>query len=481
MSYDYDVLVIGGGAAGLTASQVGAGLGARVLLVERHRLGGECTWTGCVPSKALLHAARVAHTMRQGSPGLPGREPEVDFPTLMAHVRHHSQAIYDEDDSPAAVARQGVASVLASARLVGPHEVELRVEDGPTRRVTFRYGIIATGSQPAVPDIPGLTDGPFLTNDTLFDLSELPRRLAILGAGPIGTEMAQAFQRLGSQVTVLDHHDRTLPHDDKDLADSLQALLQREGVQYRLATHVARVTYAANGDVTLHLASGDTVQAEQLLVATGRTPRLTGLGLEALGISTTSEGVRVDAYGRTTLSHLYAVGDAAAGPNFTHWCEHTARNAVTHALLKLPTKNRPDLLPWVTYTAPELAHVGATETQLRQRGTHYQSFSFPYHALDRARTDDVQNGLIRIYARTLDGKIYGASILGAAAGELISTLALAMTHGLALRHLSATLLPYPTYTLGARRAADNWAIKDVLPLVRPVVKTLFGLHGAPLL
>lgn len=480
MRYDYDLLVIGGGAAGLTASQVGAGLGARVLLVERRRLGGECTWTGCVPSKALLHAARVAHTMRQGSPGLPGREPEVDFPTLMAHVRQHSQAIYDADDSPAAVARQGVTVAQASARLVGPHEAELRAEAGTTRRVTFRHGILATGSQPAVPAIPGLTDGPFLTNDTLFDLAALPPRLAILGAGPIGTEMAQAFQRLGSQVTVLDHHHRTLRHDDKALADSLQALLQREGVQYRLGTHVTQVTYAPSGDVTLHLASGDTVQAQRLLVAAGRTPRLAGLGLEALGVAATNDGITVDAYGRTTLPHLYAVGDAAAGPNFTHWCEHTARNAVTHALLKLPTKNRPDLLPWVTYTAPELAHVGATEAELRQRGTHYQSFSFPYHALDRARTDDVPTGLICLYARTWDGKLYGASILGAAAGELISTLALALTHGLTLRHLSATLLPYPTYTLGARRAADEWAIKDVLPLVRPVVKKLFGLHGAPL-
>lgn len=474
---DYDYLVIGGGAAGLTAAGLGASLGAKTLLVERHRLGGDCTWTGCIPSKTLLHAARVAHTVRTADAvGIGADAPRVDFAAVLDRVHRVRQHVYDEADAPERLAAFGVETAHAEAVFLDPHTVRLTDADGSARRVTFEKGLIATGSRPVVPTIDGLDGVPFLTNETLFELTEQPASLLVLGAGPIGIEMAQAFARLGTRVTVIDKGGRPLSHDDPELVALLLPRLDADGIAFRFHADVTAVEKAGQG-VSVHLKGGETLHADRLLVATGREARTDGLGLDAAGVETNTRCIVVDETGRTSRHHLYAAGDVSGGPQFTHWCEHSARVATLHALVHLPGRLHPERLPWVTYTDPELAHVGATARELKEAGTAFETYRFPFDRLDRALTEDAPVGLVKVYARGWDGKVYGASILGERAGDLIATFAVALTHGLTLRHLADTLLPYPTFGQAPRRAADQWyAAKQTPGLVR-IVQKVFGLRG----
>ena len=476
MSYDYDLVVIGGGAAGLTASGIGASLGAKTLLVEKAELGGDCTWRGCVPSKTLLAAAKLVHAAKTAERlGLPSTRIDVDFAALMRHVDAVRRHVYDEADAPPKLEAFGVEVAEGKARFVDPHTVEIE-GDGGARRVTFRAGIVATGSVAAVPDVPGLKDGPYLTNENVFDLTDQPAHLAIVGAGAIGTELAQAFTRLGTRVTVLDHSERILPRDDAELAAMLQKQLEGEGVAYRLNAKLARVEHGGSG-VVLHLQDGEPVRADALLVAAGRKPVLEGFGLDAAGVAVNARGVVVNASGRTSQKHLYAVGDVAGGPAFTHWSEHTAKVAVLRALLKLPGKVDRARLPWVTYTDPELAHVGATEAELTERGESFETYRFPYSRIDRAITESATEGMIKVFATKFSGKILGASLLGAHAGELAAIYGVAMKNGIALRGIADTLFAYPTYALGARRAADQWYARQQTPGRVRLIQRVFGLRG----
>lgn len=473
--YDYDLIVLGGGAAGLTASGIGANLGARTLMVERHRLGGDCTWTGCVPSKSLLHAAQVAHTLQTADrAGLPPSDAPVDFARVMGVLRATRQHIYADADAPERFEAMGVEVAFGDARFADPHTVV--IEGETTRRVTGRHFVIATGARPAVPPLDGLDRVPYLTTETLFDLDRLPSRLAILGGGPVGTEMAQAFRRLGSAVTVIERAERILSHDDPELAERLQGVLAGEGVEYRLGTTAERVSATAEG-VRIALSDGSTVEASHLLVALGRTPNVEGLGLDAAGVAVTERGITVDGRCRTSQRHLYAAGDVTGRYQFTHMSEHMAKTAAMNALLKFPSKLDTRHVPWATYTSPELAHVGATAAQLEAAGTRFETYRFPYSRLDRALTDLDATGLIKIHARRLDGKIYGASILGARAGDLIGTCAVAMRNGVTLRRLSDTIFPYPSYGLGVRRAADQWYAQKQSPRLVRLVQKLFGYRG----
>ncbi len=475
--FDYDLVVIGGGAAGLTGSGLGASLGAKTLLVERDRLGGDCTWTGCIPSKTLLHAAHVAATARAGTAGVAGHAPEIDTAAVMGHIRAVRQHVYDEADAPERIEAHGVETTAADAVFEDPHTLRLTSEGGDVRQVTFRKALIATGSEASVPKIPGLDATPYLTHATFFEQETLPERTLVVGAGPIGAELGQALVGLGGSATLLDHSDRFLPHDDPDLADALRKRLESDGLVIRLGVEIARVDREGSG-VRVTLKSGETLDADALLIAAGRRPRTDGLGLSAAGVTVTKTGgIEVDRRGRTSASHIFAAGDVTGGPAFTHWAEHTARIAVQNALLLFPVGTSRGQLPWVTYTAPELGHVGETAETLRERGTAFETYRFPYARLDRAITEDATAGEIVVHARSFDGKLYGASVLGARAGEIVGVFSLAIANGIPLRSISSAIFAYPTYALGARRAADQWIVSKQSAWLVRLIQTVFGYRG----
>ncbi|MEX1054928.1 MAG: FAD-dependent oxidoreductase, partial [Rhodothermales bacterium] len=342
MSFSYDLIVIGGGAAGLTASGVAANLGAKTLLIERHRLGGDCTWTGCVPSKTLLKAARVAHQTHHASRyGLADSELQVDFASLMEHLRRIRQHVYDDADAPPIYERMGVEVTYGRARFTDSHTAEIEADDGRVSRASGRYVVIATGARAAIPpDIYGLDRARYLTNETVFEIDSLPARLGIIGAGPVGSEMAQAFRRLGSKVTVLDRGVRILPRDDADLARGLQNALEREGVRYVFGSRIESVTDDGRRIVVTATVDGrvEAVEMDALVVAAGRTPNTEDLNLDAAGVLIGRSGITVDDRCRSNRRHIYAVGDVTGRYQFTHMSEHMAKVAVTNALLKVPKK-----------------------------------------------------------------------------------------------------------------------------------------------
>ncbi|WP_022836865.1 dihydrolipoyl dehydrogenase family protein [Salisaeta longa] len=478
----YDVVVIGGGAAGLTSAGVAANFGAKALMIEKDALGGDCTWTGCIPSKALLKSAEVAQQIRKAKEyGLDATLDAVDFQAVMERVRTLRRDVYEEADAPEIYEEMGIEVAEGTGRFLDSHTVAIDRPDGTTRHVTARKIVIATGGRAATPPIDGLDNVDYLTNENLFDLDEQPEHLAIIGAGPIGTEMAQAFARLGSRVTVLEMTDRILSADDPALASMLQERLEAEGVRYAFGARVERVAPGeAPGTVQVTALKDDTVHtltADALLVAAGRRPTIETLNLDAAGVAYTPQGITVDDRTRTSQSHIYAVGDVTGRYQFTHMSEHMAKVAATNALLKVPMTIDAAHVPWVTYTDPELAHVGATEAQLQDDGTAYTTYRFPYAKVDRAITDGDTLGEIRVHATPRTGKILGASVLGARAGELISEYALAMKNGVSLREIADTIHPYPSYGLAARRAADQWYGEKQKPWMIRTLQTIFGYEG----
>jgi len=479
MKYMYDLLVIGGGAAGLTAAGMGANFGAKTLMVEANKLGGDCTWTGCVPSKTLLHAAGMAHTAKQAENFGQKTETAINFSSVMKHVRNKREEVYKEADDPEIYEDMGINVKFGRARFLGPHTVALENE-GVIHDVTARYIIIATGSKAMIPPIQGLNDVLIYTNETIFELKEQPQKLGIIGAGPIGIEMAQAFQRLGTQVTVFDRLPRILSNDDEELAGMLQGRLQREGVAFRFSASIKRVSESGSGGVQVMAEIGDEEQSwngDALLVATGRAANHKNLDLDKAGIDYTKKGITVDDRCRTNHKHIYAAGDVTGRYQFTHMSEHMAKVAATNALLKIPMKIDTKHVPWSTYTDPELAHIGATRQQLDEQGTSYEVYRFPYDKVDRAMTDDATDGLIKVFAKKWNGKILGATIYGKQAGDLISEFALAMRNGVTLRNIADTIHPYPTYGLGVRRAADQWYIKNQSEWQIKLIKKAFGYRG----
>ena len=470
--YDYDLAVLGGGAAGLTAAGIAANAGVKTLLVERHRLGGDCTWTGCVPSKTLLHHAERVHTAR----GL-GADVAVDFPAVMAHVRALREAVYDEADAPEIYEGFGADVLHGAARFTDPHTVAVET-GGETRSITARRFILCTGGRPAVPSIPGLDDVSHLTSDTLFEIEQQPRHLVIVGAGPIGMEMAQAFCRLGSGVTVLDRGDRPLGRDDAEHAAILLEALRAEGVRFLPNISIQRVAQAGSGlAVFAEREAEPLVEGDALLLATGRRPNVEGLGLDAAGVAWTERGITVNERCRTSQKHIFAAGDCTGEYQLTHLSEHMAKVATTNAVLRLPMTLDRGHVPWVTYTSPEVAQLGPTEADLREQGERFEVYRFPYTKVDRAVTDGATTGQIKVLATKWRGTILGASVVGARGGELIGLFGVAMRNGVRLREIADTILPYPTYALGARRAADQWYVRKQYPQAVALLQKVFGYRG----
>jgi pyruvate/2-oxoglutarate dehydrogenase complex dihydrolipoamide dehydrogenase (E3) component len=465
MPRDYDMLVIGGGAAGLTASGMSALLGAKTALVEEHRLGGDCTWTGCIPSKTLLKRAKIAHQI--GTGGKAG-EPFIE---VMRHVRSVRQHVYEQADAPPNLERFGVEVIASRARFIDPHTVEIS-ESANTRRITSRYFVIATGSRPRMPAF----ETPCLNNETIFELNEQPGRLLVVGAGPVGIEMAQAFQRLGSQVTVVGSGSRILPRDDEELAAQLEKSLASEGCRFLLTRKVTALARSSSG-LRARLDDGTEIECDAALAAMGREPSVHSLDLEKAGVSAGTKGIEVDRRCRTSQKHIYAVGDVTGRYQFTHMAEHMSKVAVTNAILRIPSKLQDNHVAWCTFTSPELAHTGESEKELLGRNIAYEVFRFPFTRLDRAIAEGEEAGMVKIFA-TRQGHILGASILGANAGEMIAVCALAMKNNLRLADIADTIFPYPTYTLGVRQAADQWYLKKLDSPLLALLGRIFGYRGS---
>ncbi len=481
MSYEYDIIVIGGGAAGLTASGIAASLGAKILLVEAEQLGGDCTWTGCIPSKTLLNASKTAHTIREASRyGLTDQTPEINFEKLMNHVRSLREQVYEEADHPDIFREMGVEIEKGKARFVDEHRIQIEQGDEESRETTGRFIVLATGSSAFVPPIPGIEDVKHLTNESIFEINTQPDNLLIIGAGPIGIEMGQAFSRLGSRVSIVDQQNRILSKDNPELTQILRDKLSEEGIDFHLGSSVERVQQFEDGQIRLDLRNGQQTRqlsGDRLLVAAGRQPQLENLKLDRAGVSCTRNGITVDERCRTSNRHIYACGDVTGRYQFTHMSEHMAKVAVTNALLKVPKKMAEDQVPWCTYTEPEMAHVGQREQDLKAAGQSYKTYRFPFKKIDRAITEGKTEGWIRIYTRKNNGKILGADILGAHAGDLICEYALAIKEGVSLRKISDTIHPYPTYGLGNRRAADQWYVQNQPKWMIKTLQKIFGYRG----
>lgn len=469
MKKQYDLIVIGGGAAGLTASGVAISLGAKTMMVEKDRLGGDCTWYGCVPSKILLNQAKKVASS----------DKPADYAKIKKTLKNIQQKIYEEADHPDKFRKMGIDVEAGRARFVDHHTIQIADGNGFLREVTGRYFVIATGSSAFVPPIPGMEQTPYLTNKTLFDLEKLPKSMVIVGAGPIGTEMAQAFQRLGTKVTVVDILDTILSNDEPELTELLKKQLENEGVSYRLGAGVKSVS-GDSDNITVTIEKDGAIEkidAEKLLMATGRKANFHSLNLEAAGIEFEKQGITINNRCQTSRKNIYAIGDVTGRYHFTHMSEHMAKIAVSNALLKFPMKIDHKHVPWCTYTTPEMAHTGATRKQLDQKGISYDVYKFPYDRIDRAITDEETTGWIWVYAKKWNGKIFGADVLGAHAGEIISQYALAMKNGVSLKNIADTIFPYPSYGLGARRAADQWYVKNQSAGLVKWIKRIFGYRG----
>jgi pyruvate/2-oxoglutarate dehydrogenase complex dihydrolipoamide dehydrogenase (E3) component len=430
----YNLVVIGAGPAGLVAAIVAAGLGARVALIERHAMGGDCLNVGCVPSKTLLAGAFAG----------------MSFDAAMRRVREVRAAIAPHD-SVARYRTAGVDVFLGAARFTDRQTVAVG-----SLSIRGRKFVIATGARAALPPIAGLSEAQPLTNETVFALADLPRKLVVLGAGPIGCELSQAFARLGSEVLLLEAAPRILPNEEPDAAELLAAALCRDGVEIRTSARVASV--ARSGDRTgVTLAAGVAIDCDRLLVSTGRRRNLEDLGLDAAGVSFDArDGIGVDARLRTSNPRVFAAGDVCSRLQFTHSADAQARIIIRNALFFGRARADRLVIPWCTYTKPEIAHVGATRAQLDQEQTTYQPLRVEFGDLDRAKTDSGADGYAEVLVAAGKDRILGATLVGRDAGEQIAPLVLMMTLGIGIGSLGSLVLPYPTRSEYLRRLADAW-------------------------
>lgn len=443
-----DICVIGGGSGGLSVAAGAVQLGASTVLIEAGRMGGDCLNVGCVPSKSLIAAARHAHAMRSAAPfGITPVEPEVD----MAAVRRHIDGVIAgiaPHDSVERFEGLGVRVIQAHARFTGRDVVEA---DG--QRIKARRFVIATGSRPAVPPVAGLEAVPFHTNETIFENEVLPARLLVVGGGPVGCELAQAYRRLGARVTLLDIAN-ILPREDPELVAVVRAGLVADGIDVLERVEVVRVE--AGPAVVVKVGGAERrIAGSHLLVATGRKPNIEALGLEAAGIAHDAQGIKVDAGLRTSNRKVYAIGDVAGGPQFTHVAGYHAGLVIRSALFRLPVKVQPLALPRVTYTSPELASVGLGEVEAKAQGIAHEMASWPLAENDRARTERATAGLVRLVIGRR-GRVLGAAIAAPHAGELILPWVMAVRQGTKVGAMASLVAPYPTLGEAGKRAAGAY-------------------------
>jgi len=448
----YDLVVIGAGSGGLVGARFAAQLGAKVALIEKNRIGGDCTWTGCVPSKALIKAAKVAHEIRTAARyGICTSPPTADMSAVREYVRSAIHAVY-ELETPEALAREKVDAIFGAAQFIDAKTINVGEQT-----IHSKAFLVTTGAHPFVPPLPGLNTVPFITYEDIFENDALPKRMIVLGGGPIGMEMAQAYQRLGSQVTVVTNS--VLPKEDAEVQKLMQSVLEREGVHFILEpARSARL----HGTQIFIISDTQEVEGDLLLVAVGRKPNIDGLQLDNAGVRYSANGIEVDDRLRTNVKHIYAAGDATGSYQFTHYAGWQAFQAVRNALLPGSSTGVSDLVPWVTFTDPEVAHIGATEKQARSaHGDHIQVHRSDLGKVDRAICENDVSGFLKIITKP-DGEILGATIVGARAGETIVELIVAMKQRMKIGELAGAIHPYPTYSTAVQQMAAEIAVEHLL-------------------
>jgi pyruvate/2-oxoglutarate dehydrogenase complex dihydrolipoamide dehydrogenase (E3) component len=470
----YHLVVIGAGTGGLVTAAIAAGLGAKVALVERHLMGGDCLNTGCVPSKAVIRAARAWCVARRAAErfGGPAATGPGDFAAAMERMRR-VRAELSPADGAERFRGLGVDVFFGDARFVSREVVEVR-----GARLRFRRAVIATGARPAAPPVPGLEGVGYLTSESVFSLRELPARLAVVGGGPVGCELAQSFARFGSRVVLLDAADRILGRDDPAAARVVLTALERDGVEVLTGARLGAVERRDGGAVLRFEWAGarEEREVDAILVAAGRAPNVEGLGLEAAGVEHGPEGVRVDERLRTTNHAVFAVGDVASSYRFTHVADAQARLVVRNALFAGRGSADDLVIPWCTYTDPELAHVGLSSADAERRDD-VETLTVPLDEVDRARIDGDGPGFLRLHLPKGSDAILGATLVGEHAGEIISQLTQAIVTGTGLEKLGDVIFPYPTRADVLRRAADQWRRRKLTPLAKAVLGAWLRVRG----
>ncbi len=476
--YDYDIAVIGGGAAGLTVSAGAAQLGAKTLIIEKESaLGGDCLHYGCVPSKTLIKSAHVYHTMQRATDyGLPGIElPPVDFSQVAARIKSVIAKIQIHD-SVERFCKLGAKVEFGAPRFVDEHAVELN-----GKRVSAKHWVVATGSSSSTLPFPGLESTPYVTNKEIFSLASLPKSLIVLGAGPIAVEMAQAFARLGSEVTVIQRSDQILSKEDKDMADIAMAAMKDEGVRFYLGSSIKQIKDLGNErQVEITDANGEdvTLKASMLLVALGRQPNIEGLGLEEIGVEMTRKGIVVDSRIRTNHSHIYAPGDINGAYQFTHAAGYEGGIVVSNAIFHLPRKADYTWMPWATYCDPELASIGMNEKAAKAAGIDYQIWTENFADNDRALAEDEGRGRIKMILDASE-KPLGVQIVGPRAGDLLGEWIAILNGKVKLSTLAGAIHPYPTLVeINKRVTGTYFSPKIFSPTIKKGLKFFFNLKGA---
>ena len=460
----YNLVVIGAGSAGLVTAIVAAGLGGKIALIEKHLMGGDCLNVGCVPSKALIRSAKVmgevAHAHQYGV-AVAGAT--VDFAAVMARIRR-VQADISPNDSVQRYTDAGVDVFLGTGCFTGTDTVEVG-----GAMLKFKKAVIATGSRPAQPPIPGLAEAGYLTNETVFNLIEQPKRLAIIGGGPIGCELAQAFRRLGSEVTLFHNADHILNREDADAAEIVQQVFIREGIMLALNSKITGVT-KSGAEKTIQFetpAGADTVTVDEILVAAGRTPNIENLGLDKVGVqSDPKRGVTVDDYLQTTNPHIYAAGDVAMAYQFTHAAAAAARIVIQNAFFFGRKKVSELKMPWCTYTDPEIAHVGLYAHEAEAKGMQVDTYTVHLNDNDRAVADGETEGFVKVHTVKGSDKILGATIVARAAGDMLNEITLAMVAGIGLKTIGDVIHPYPTQAEAIARVAGLYTRTRLTPTVQ---------------
>lgn len=456
----YNLVVVGAGSGGLISAAIAAGLGARVALIERHLLGGDCLNVGCVPSKAIIRAAHLAHDRGEAS--------AADFSDAMERMRRIRALISKEDSATRYSEELGVDVYLGEGRFTSDSTVEVAGQ-----KLEFSKAVIATGARAILLPIPGLAEAKPLTNETVFELTERPRRVGVIGAGPIGCELAQTFRRLGSEVTLFNDVSHILPREDFDAAEIVQRAFRREGIDLAMPGQVKSVTSGPEGK-TLHFEGemrSEQITVDEIILGVGRAPNVENLGLEAAGVEFDARiGVKVDDGLRTSNSKIYAVGDCCMLWKFTHAADAAAKIAVQNALF-FGRKKLSDLtMPWVTYTDPEVAHVGLYEKDAEAKGIEVDTFRVDLEHNNRAVCDGQTDGFVKIHTRKGSDEILGATIVGASAGNMLSEVTLAMVHGLGLAKIAEVIHPYPTQSEAIKAAANAYMRTKLTPSAATLLK-----------
>jgi pyruvate/2-oxoglutarate dehydrogenase complex dihydrolipoamide dehydrogenase (E3) component len=469
----YNLAVLGAGTAGLVAAAGAAGMGAKVALIERQLMGGDCLNVGCVPSKAIIRSAHAAHDVRTADRfgiRVTGAV-EVDFEAVMERMRRIRSEISPNDSAKRFSEHYGNDVYFGSARFTGRDTIDVNGTG-----IRFARAVIATGARAVVPPIPGLDEAGYLTNHNVFNLTEQPRRLAVVGGGPIGSELAQAFARLGTEVTIIEMADQFLQREDQDAAEILKASLERDGIAVRLSTKLRMVETSADGKVLfLETPDGEQrVSVDEILVGVGRTPNVEGLDLEVAGVEYDRRGVRVNDSLQTTNKKIYASGDICLPFKFTHTADAASRAVIQNALFPGPKKKTSRLVvPWCTYTDPEIAHVGLYPHQAEEQGIQIDTWEIKMSDVDRAIAEGDEEGFLKVHCKRGTDTILGATIVARHAGEMISEITTAMAAGMGLGGFSGVIHPYPTQAEVIRKAADMYNRTKLTPTVAGILKRWF--------